>query len=137
MTVQSGFQASGWLGALAGTHKSYPMHDPSRIAEASVALIADLRQRTQPAPADEPSEDSAASLVDEWTTADVTSWLTRVGVSRSVLTKWARLGMDGKALRGLALLRKDHCLGTTLREDLSVRNPLDLLHIVRELDSLV
>jgi hypothetical protein len=53
-----------------------------------------------------------------------------------LVARWRALGMDGEALVGLLLLRRDRSLIKTLKADLSVRDPVQMLHLVCALDAL-
>lgn len=145
MQIGCRFCPTGWLGALAGSHKGFQMHEESRIAEVTNYLAADLIETLKPEEEDEPQSTAATSsgvdsarlaAVAAWTPDDVANWLTRVHVAPHTVAHWRRLGMDGSALVGLVWLRRDRSLGDTLKHDLGVRNPVQRLHIVCAVEAL-
>ena len=123
------------------------MHDTTQIQSNSINLVEDLKARTRVEVEQPPKNKTVASkpeakpasnfsIIDAWTTTDVTEWLLKIGVKDNVARKWCQMGVDGRALKGLVLLRHDRSLATTLKHDMAVRNPIELLHIVSELDRL-
>lgn len=108
-----------------------------RLAAQLMEILKPLAEANDSAPSSPGTLDAAKqAAIARWTCVDVSEWLTEAHIDPRIAARWRKLGMDGQAVIGLLLLRRDRSLVKTLKVDLCVRDPVQMLHLVYALETL-